>query len=110
MKHSINISSVAAVATSHGCGLKRVLLSADQTCSAITQIAVTRLRQGDVVESHSHPTMEECFLIRSGRVAMSVGGVGEELGADDFVRIAAGVEHDMKALTDCELLTIGCAL
>lgn len=110
MKHSINISSVAAVATSHGCGLKRVLFSSDQTSSAITQIAVTRLRQGDVVESHSHPTMEEFFLIRSGKVAINIGGVGEELCSDDFIRIAAGTEHDMKALTDCELLTIGCAL
>lgn len=105
-----SLVSVPVAPTSHGCGLKRVLLSCGDTTAAITQIAVTKLKAGETAGAHVHPTMEEYFLVRKGRVMITVAGEAEELGPDDFVRIEAGTEHGMEAVTDCELLSVGCAV
>ena len=97
------------IATSHGCGKKKVLLGAGETESAITQIAVTQLKAGESVEEHRHPTMEECFFIRKGRVRIVIGTDSDVFAEDSFIRIPKNAGHSMEALTDCEMLTVGCA-
>ncbi len=96
-------------ATSHGCGEKRILLSNKETSSSITQIAVTLLHQGEKAELHSHPTMEECFLIRSGRLRISVDNQTFDCMPGDFLRIPPATPHQLEALEESEMLTIGCA-
>ena len=44
LKH---LNDIEPVATSHGVGLKRVLLSKAETEAGLTQIAVTRLKAGE---------------------------------------------------------------
>lgn len=104
-----DLNSIAPQPTSHGCGMKRVLVSNGDVSSPVTQIAVTSLVKGERAGRHSHPTMDEFFLIRSGRMSITVGDETEVFGADEFVSVPAGVEHEMEAVTDCEILTIGCA-
>ena len=58
LKH---LNDIEPVATSHGVGQKRVLLSKAETETGLTQIAVTRLKAGEVAEEHIHETMEEEF-------------------------------------------------
>lgn len=95
--------------TSHAIGKKRVLLSNDETVTAITQIAVTTLIAGEEAESHSHPTMEEYFLFRKGVATLTIAGEIIECVADDFVVVPPATPHILKAITDIEVLTIGCA-
>lgn len=100
---------VPIIATSHHCGRKRVLINNEDTPSAITQIAVTALAAGERVSTHLHPTMEEYFLIRKGRLRIHIQDDSDDFGPDSFIRIPANAQHSMEALSDCELLTIGCA-
>ncbi len=95
--------------TSHNIGEKRVLLSNDETVTAITQIAVTTLIAAQEVETHAHPTMEEYFLFRKGVATLTIAGEIIECAADDFVVVPPGTPHKLKAITDIEVLTIGCA-
>jgi mannose-6-phosphate isomerase-like protein (cupin superfamily) len=105
-----HISELSVTATSHGCGDKRVLLSKGETDTALTQIAVTRLKVGDSVAAHSHATMEECFIVRNEEIFITVDGVEVRCRKDDCLHIRAGESHSVLAVTDCELLTIGCAV
>ncbi|MFI3303608.1 MAG: cupin domain-containing protein [Rikenellaceae bacterium] len=104
-----SLSKVDITTTYHAIGEKRVLLSNDETSAAITQIAVTRLKAGEQIERHAHPTMEEYFLIREGAVIITVNNEIVECQKDDFVVIPPCAQHTLTAVTDIELLTIGCA-
>ena len=52
MKRSIR--DITPVPSSHKVGLKRVLLAAEESGCAITQIAVTDLKAGEVAEAFNH--------------------------------------------------------
>ncbi len=103
------LSRIQPTTTSHVIGKKRVLLSNDETSTAITQMAVTTLIAGEEVESHSHPTMEEYFLFRKGVAILTVSDEIIECRLDDFVVVPPATPHTLKAITDIEVLTIGCA-
>lgn len=105
-----HISNIPAVKTSHGVGEKRVLVANTDTFTNVTQIAVTRLRAGEIAAAHSHPDMEEWFLIREGNIDLTINGVTYHCRKDDFVTINVGFIHKLKAISDCEILTIGCML
>lgn len=105
-----SITSILPFPTSHGIGEKRVLISKDEVRSGITQIAVTELRKGERAEEHTHPDMEEFFIIRKGKVSISVGDETVACTADDFIFVPAGTRHSLYAEEDAELLTIGCAI
>lgn len=46
--------------------MKRVLLAAEESGCAITQIAVTELKAGEVAETHVHEDMMEGFYVLIG--------------------------------------------
>lgn len=104
-----NIASVKAVATAHGIGCKKVLLNNDESETNLTQIAITDLNGGEVSETHTHLTMEECFLIIKGVVSIQVEDQQLKLQTGDFIQVKAGHPHSIMALTDVTMLTIGCA-
>lgn len=104
-----NIEQIPVVKTSHGCGLKKVLASNDETVSAITQIAETVLKKGETAEMHSHQTMEEFFYILSGELEISVEDKVCHCAKGDFLIIRPGEKHSLKALSDCRMITVGCA-
>lgn len=103
------LSTILPIKTSHGIGEKRILLSKSDTDTAITQIAVTKLAQGEMVELHVHETMEEYFLFRKGKAELQIGEEVFICETDDFFQIPPNVPHRLTALTDTEVLTIGCA-
>lgn len=104
------LTEIPSCSTSHGIGEKRVLLIKGETLTSITQIAITKLKVGEESEMHKHPTMEEYFLFRKGKSILSINNQQLICEADDFVRIQANTPHSIKAITDLEVLTIGCAL
>lgn len=57
-----SLSNITPVPSSHRVGMKRVLLAAEESGCAITQIAVTDLRAGEVAEAHVHEDMMEGFF------------------------------------------------
>lgn len=106
MKRSLN--DIAATSTSHNVGMKRVLLAAGESGCPITQIAITDLKAGNVVEAHSHPDMQEGFYVLSGDLEIVLDGKTEHCKAEDFVYVKCGTSHELRPITDVRVMTIGC--
>ena len=105
-----NIKELPIITTTHGVGQKRVLLNSQETSTPLTQIAVTRLKAGEMAKEHLHPTMEEFFLFQKGDAIITVGEEQLTCSSGDFISIPANTLHALKAITDIEIITIGCAV
>ena len=90
--------------------MKRVLLAASKNDCAITQISITDLKAGEVAESHLHADMQEGFYVLSGELDILLDGVIEHCKAEDFIFVKSGVSHELRALSDVKVLTIGCVV
>ncbi|OUO01896.1 cupin domain-containing protein [Bacteroides clarus] len=104
-----NIKALSIVNTTHSIGKKQILLNSQETSTPLTQIAITRLKAGEMAEEHLHPTMEEFFLYQKGDAIMTVGKEQIICSNGDFLSIPANTLHSLKAITDIEIITIGCA-
>ena len=105
-----NINAINDVKTSHCAGIKKVLCSNDEASSNITQIAVSRLKAGEQVEVHVHETMEEHFIIEEGSLEFMIDDKVMTVNSSTYVMIPAGTKHGIKAVTNCKMITIGCAV
>lgn len=108
MKRSL--SEITPVPSSHKVGMKRVLLTVEESGCAITQIAVTDLKAGEVAEAHCHADMMEGFYLMNGELDIVLDGEVEHCKAGDFVWVRCGVRHELHAKTDVRMMTVGCAL
>ena len=106
MKRSFK--DIIPIATSHKAGLKRVLLAVNESDCPITQIAITDLRAGEVAEAHIHDDMQEGFYVMSGELDMVLDGKVEHCKAEDFVYVKCGISHELRAISDVRVMTIGC--
>lgn len=88
--------------------MKRVLLAANESGCPITQIAVTDLRAGEVAAAHVHDDMQEGFYVLSGELDIVLDGKVEHCKAEDFVYVKHGTSHELRAVTDVRVMTIGC--
>ena len=104
------LSEISPVATSHGVGLKRVLLSSNESDCSLTQIAVTELKRGDVAVAHVHADMQEGFYVLEGELDVVLNGEVQHCVADDFVYVKCCTNHELRATTDCRIMTIGCVI
>ncbi|MGM9698944.1 MAG: cupin domain-containing protein [Prevotella sp.] len=104
-----NIRGIKGVSTAHGIGIKQVLLSSGDTESAVTQIAVTALRDEEEVEVHIHPTMDEHYIILEGNGKMFFNGNWHVCRDGDYLLITKGDKHAMKAKSNMKFITIGIA-
>lgn len=95
------------IQSSHNFISKYVYFKSEECASSITQIAYSFLKKNDVVEQHSHPTMEEVFLILEGECFFVVDGNEVSLSSLDVIKIPPGSLHQIHAKTDCKLYYIG---
>lgn len=103
-----SLTEIFPVPSSHKVGMKRVLLAAEESGCAITQIAVTELKAGEVAEAHVHEDMQEGFYVMSGVLDMVLDGEVEHCTEGDVVWVECGVSHELHAKTDMRIMTIGC--
>ncbi len=108
MKKSLN--DIQPIQTSHNVGEKRVLLSAKESGCGLTQIAITDLRAGELAIAHIHPDMQEGFYILNGELDITLDGKVQRCKADDFVYVESGTSHELKAITDVKMMTVGCVV
>ena len=104
------LSEITPVTTSHGVGEKRVLLSSNESGCSLTQIAVTDLKAGEVATAHVHPDMQEGFYVLEGELSVVIDGVSQHCQKDEFVFVPCCKSHEMLAVTDCRIMTIGCVI
>lgn len=88
--------------------MKRVLLAANESGCPITQIAITDLKAGEIAEAHIHEDMQEGFYVLSGELNIILYGKTEHCKAEDFVYVKCGTSHELRAITDVRVMTIGC--
>ena len=112
MKRSLK--NIPPVFTSHAVGQKRVLLAKSEAGCDLTQVAVTDLKAGEVALAHIHPDMQEGFYVLEGELEVTLSGEGntgeyvERCHKDDFVYVESGTAHELHAITDVRVMTIGC--
>ena len=104
------MNDINPVTTSHDVGLKRVLLAANESGCSLTQIAVTDLRAGEVAQAHIHPDMQEGFYVMSGDLDVRLDDELTHCHADDFVYVKCCTSHELRAVTDVRVMTIGCVI
>jgi len=105
-----SLNDIPSVATSHGAGRKRVLLASNESGCSLTQIAVTDLKAGEVASAHVHPDMQEGFYVMSGELEVNLDGEINHCRPNDFVYVDKCTSHEMKAITDVRIMTIGCVI
>lgn len=105
-----SVKDIEPVETSHKVGMKRVLLSAKESGCSITQIAVTDLKAGSVAKAHVHEDMQEGFYVLSGNLDVILNDVVEHCCPEDFVYVKSGTSHELRAVTDVRVMTIGCEI
>ena len=104
------LTDIAPVTTSHGVGQKRVLLSSNESGCSLTQIAVTELKAGEIAAAHVHPDMQEGFYVLDGELDIELDGKKTTCSKDIFVYVEKCTSHEIHALTDCRIMTIGCVI
>jgi len=104
------LTDIAPVITSHGVGQKRVLLSSNESGCSLTQIAVTELKAGEIAAAHVHPDMQEGFYVLDGELEVELDGKKTTCSKDTFVYVEKCTSHEMHALTDSRIMTIGCVI
>lgn len=105
-----DISNITEIPTSRLVGTKKVLLNADESGCSITQIAIMSLAKGEVDVLHVHPDMQEAYYLLSGEIEVTLDGEKKCCKAGEFIYVNAGITHEIVALTDCQIMTIGCVI
>ena len=108
MKKSLR--EIQSVITSHAVGEKRVLLSRRESGCNLTQIAVTDLKAGEVALAHIHPDMQEGFYVLEGDLYVMLNDTIQHCHKDDFVYVESGTAHELHAITNVRVMTIGCEI
>lgn len=103
-----SIKDIECVVSSHGCGQKKVLLREDETASDLTQVAVIYLKAGEEGNEHMHWKIEEGIYVLKGELELILDGLSINMTAGDYMHLPMAARHNLKAITDVELLTIGC--
>jgi len=63
---------------------------------------------GEIAEAHVHNDMQEGFFVLSGDLDIVLDGKIEHCKAEDFVWVQCGTSHELRAITDVRVMTIGC--
>ena len=105
-----HLHDISPLGTSYEMGLKRVLLSANESGCSITQIAVLELKAGERSAQHIHPDLQDAFFILSGEIDITIDGQVHHCQAEDFVFVEHLKSYELHAITDVRMLAMGCVI
>ena len=105
-----NINDITPATTSYEMGLKRVLLSANESGCSITQIAVIDLKAGEKSAMHIHPDLQDVFYILDGTIEVTIDGEVNTCKKDDFIFIEHLKTYQLHAVSDVKMLALGCVI
>ena len=104
------LNDITPASTSYEMGLKRVLLSANESGCSITQIAVINLKAGEESAMHIHPDLQDAFYILQGTLEVTIDGQANTCQKDEFIFIEHLKTYQLHAITDVQMLAIGCVI
>lgn len=99
-----------AESTSHAIGEKRILLNGSECESMLTQAAVGSLLEGEFVDNHVHPTMEEFYFFLKGEAKITINNVDHFCEKDTFIKIPKDSIHSLQAITAIDFIYWGIAI
>jgi mannose-6-phosphate isomerase-like protein (cupin superfamily) len=105
-----NLKNLEAESTSHAIGSKRILLKGSECESMLTQAAIGSLFEGEFVDNHAHPTMEEYYFFTNGEAKLTIDNTEYFCERDTFIKIPKDSIHSLKAITAIEFLYWGIAI
>ena len=105
-----NLHDTPQLSTSYEMGLKRVLLSANESGCSITQVAVIELKAGEHSAKHIHPDLQDLFFILEGEIDITIDGEVYHCGKEDFVFVEHLKSYELHAITDVRMLAMGCVI
>lgn len=105
-----NIKDLPSVISSHNSGQKQVLLSKEETDTKISQVAVITLMKGEIGDAHIHWGIEECFYVLCGEMYLIQNEQRVLMKEGDFAKLPMGTKHNLEAISDVKVLSIGCNL
>jgi quercetin dioxygenase-like cupin family protein len=95
-KYRNNIEKINESSINHGSGIKKVFIKNEDSDTALTQFAWSKLEAGEYCEKHSHPTMDEYFFVLRGSGKYTIGNKKLKINSGDFIRIPAGTPHKLQ--------------
>ena len=105
-----HLHDITPATTSYEMGLKRVLLSANESGCSITQIAVIDLKAGEKSAMHIHPDLQDVFYILDGTIEVTIDGEMNTCRKDDFIFIEHLKTYQLHAVSDVKMLAMGCVV
>ncbi|MBR2450598.1 MAG: cupin domain-containing protein [Paludibacteraceae bacterium] len=105
-----HLHDIPPASTSYEMGLKRVLLSANESGCSITQIAVIDLKAGEESAMHIHPDLQDAFYILDGELDVTINGTVHHCKKDDFLFVEQLNAYQLQAITDVRMLAMGCVI
>lgn len=105
-----HLHDIQPATTSYEMGLKRVLLSANESGCSITQIAVLELKAGERSAKHIHPDLQDMFYILSGEIDITIDGHTHHCTTEDFMLVEHLKSYELHAITDVKMLALGCVV
>ena len=101
---------ITPLATSYEMGLKRVLLSANESGCSITQVAILELKAGDRSAKHIHPDLQDLFFVLEGEIEITIDGKKNRCTKEDFIFVEHLKSYELHAITDVRMLAMGCVI
>lgn len=105
-----HLHDISPLSTSYEMGLKRVLLSANESGCSITQIAVLELKAGERSAQHIHPDLQDAFFVLEGAIDITIDGQVHHCQKEDFVFVEHLKSYELHAITDVRMLAMGCVI
>lgn len=104
------LQDISPATTSYEMGLKRVLLSANESGCSITQVAVIELKAGEHSAKHIHPDLQDLFFVLDGEINITIDGKLHHCQKEDFVLVEHLKAYELHAITDVRMLAMGCVV
>lgn len=105
-----HLNDIQPASTSYEMGMKRVLLSANESGCSITQIAILDLKAGEESAKHIHPDLQDAFYILDGEIDVTINNIVHHCKKDDFMFVEQLHVYQLRAITDVKMLAIGCVI
>ena len=105
-----HLHDIEPLGTSYEMGMKRVLLSSNESGCSITQIAVIDLKAGEESAMHIHPDLQDAFYILDGTLEVTINGTPHQCHNDDFLFIEQLNTYPLRAITDVRRVAMGCVI
>lgn len=104
------LQDIKPATTSYEMGLKRVLLSANESGCSITQVAVIELKAGEHSAKHIHPDLQDLFFVLDGEIDITIDGEVHHCQKEDFLLVEHLKSYELHAITDVRMLAMGCVI